>query len=138
MTINYVAIFCAALASFIFGSIWYGLLSRQWMAAIGFDPKDMLDANGKPKIPVFPMAVSFAAELIMALVLSGVLAHVAKSGVTMRAGLMTGFICWFGFVITTLATNHAYGKAKPSLTVIDGGHWLGVLLLQGLVLGLFG
>ena len=138
MTINYFAIVSAAVASFIFGSVWYMALSKPWMAAIGFRPEDMLDAAGKPKVPLLPMAISFAAELVMALVLSGVLAHVAKTGVNVRAGLLTGLICWLGFVITTLATNHAYGKAKPSLTLIDGGHWLGVLLIQGLVLGLFG
>ena len=63
---------------------------------------------------------------------------VGQSGVTITAGLITGLLCWFGFVLTTLVTNHAYGKAKPMLTVIDGGHWLGVLLLQGLVLGWLG
>jgi len=28
--------------------------------------------------------------------------------------------------------------AKRSLTVIDGAHWLGVLVVQAIVLGLFG
>ena len=138
MTINYLAILSAAVVSFVFGAAWYGLLGKQWMAAQGWTQADMLDASGKPKVPVVPMIISFVAELIMALILSGVLAHVAKSGVTVRAGMLTGLICWFGFVITTLVTNHAYGRAKMSLTIIDGGHWLGVLLLQGLVLGLFG
>ena len=138
MTVNYIAIFIAAIAAFAFGAVWYMALSKPWMAAIGFDPADMLDASGKPKIPVRPMVISFIAEIVMAFVLAGILAHVAKNGVTVRAGLMTGFICWLGFAITTLATNHAYGKAKPMLTVIDGGHWLGVLLIQGFVLGLFG
>ena len=138
MTVNYLAIFLAAVAAFAFGAVWYGILGKQWMAAHGWNPADMLDANGKPKVPVTAMVTSFIAELVMAAVLAGVLSHVAKSGVTVKAGLMTGFICWLGFVITTLATNHAYGKAKRMLTVIDGGHWLGVLLIQGLVLGLFG
>jgi hypothetical protein len=41
-------------------------------------------------------------------------------------------------VITTLAVNNAFRGAKPSLTVIDAGHWLGVLILQGAILGWFG
>ena len=138
MTANYLAIGLAAIASFLFGAIWYGLLSKHWMAAAGFEQKDMVDANGKPKIPLVPMIISFVAELVMAVVLAGVLFHVAKSGLTVRAGLITAFLCWLGFVITTLATNHAYGRAKPALTLIDGGHWLGVLLIQGLVLGWMG
>ena len=45
---------------------------------------------------------------------------------------------WFGFVLTVLVTNHGFQGAKRELTVIDGGHWLGVMLLQGLVIGLMG
>ncbi len=138
MTVNYLAIFLSCIASFVFGAIWSGILSRPWMAAQGWTAADLAGPGGKPKMPVAPMVISFIAELVMAAVLAGVLAHVAKSGITVRAGLLTGFICWLGFVITTLVTNHAYGKARPMLTVIDGGHWLGVLLIQGLVLGLLG
>lgn len=138
MTVNYLAIACAAIASFGFGAVWYSILSRPWMSAQGLTQADMLDASGKPRIPAAPMAITFLAEIVMALTLAGVLAHVAKSGVTIRAGLITGFICWFGFVITSLASNHAFGRAKPALTLIDGGHWLGVLLIQGAVLGAFG
>ena len=135
MTINWLAIIAATVASFVFGSIWYMALSKPWMAAAGFTEADMRDANGKPKIPFLPMAISFIAEFVMALVLAGVIAHVIKTGVTWKSGLTTGAVCWAGFVITTLLTNHAYGKAKAALTFIDGGHWLGVLLLQGAILG---
>ncbi len=138
MQVDYFSIFVAAIASFIFGALWYGLLGKPWMAAQGWTEADMLDHTGKRKVPAIPMIVSFVAETVMALVLAGILAHVAKTGVSVRAGLITGAICWLGFVITTLATNHAYGKAKPALTVIDGGHWLGVLLIQGAVLGAMG
>jgi hypothetical protein len=52
--------------------------------------------------------------------------------------MITGLFLWVGFVITTMAVNHAFQGAKPMLTLIDGGHWLGVLLLQGLMLGWIG
>jgi hypothetical protein len=45
---------------------------------------------------------------------------------------------WLGFVATTLAVNNAFRGATGSLTLIDGGHWLGVLLLQGAVIGWLG
>lgn len=135
MAINWLAIIAATAAAWIFGAIWYGALSKQWMAATGFTGADMKDASGKTKIPVVPMIVSLIAEFVMALVLAGVIAHVIKTGVTWKSGLTTGAVCWAGFVITTLLTNHAYGKAKAALTFIDGGHWLGVLLLQGAILG---
>lgn len=135
MNIDWIAVIAATAAAWMFGALWYGVLSKQWMAAIGFTPADMQGPDGKPKIPLAPMIVSFIAELVMAIILAGVIAHTAKKGVTISSGALVGAICWLGFVITTLATNHAYGKKKAALTIIDGGHWLGVLLLQGAILG---
>ena len=37
-----------------------------------------------------------------------------------------------------MVVNHGFQGAKASLTLIDSGHWLGVLLVQGLVIELFG
>ena len=135
MKIEWIAISAAAIASWTFGALWYAVLSKQWMAAVGFTDADMKRPDGKPRVPVVAMIVSFAAEFLMALILAGVIAHTAKKGVTVSSGALVGAICWLGFVITTLATNHAYSKAKASLTLIDGSHWLGVLLVQGVVLG---
>lgn len=135
MNIGWMAISAAAVASWIFGAVWYGVLGKQWMAAIGFTQADMNGPDGKRKLPLGPMIVSFVAEFVMALILAGVIAHTAKKGVTVSSGALVGAICWLGFVVTTLTANHAYGRAKLALTVIDGGHWLGVLLVQGVVLG---
>jgi hypothetical protein len=41
-------------------------------------------------------------------------------------------------VITSMNINHRYQGNKWSLTVIDGGYLLGVLLVQAVVIGLFG
>jgi len=94
----------------------------------------MLGPSGKPS-PV-PFVISFVAELVMAWMLAGIIGHMGQ--VTVKDGLISAFFVWLGFVITTMAVNHAYAKARPALTAIDGGHWLGVLLVQGLVIGLFG
>jgi hypothetical protein len=39
--------------------------------------------------------------------------------------IISGVVCWFGFVLTTVATNNAYPGRKTMPTVIDAGHWLG-------------
>ena len=59
-------------------------------------------------------------------------------GFTITGTMLVGAHMWLGFVITTLIMNHRYEGMKWSLTIIDGLHLLGVLLVQGLVLGLFG
>jgi hypothetical protein len=90
-------------------------------------------------VPI-PYIIAGVALLVMAWMLAGVLLHLSRSGmiVGVRAGMISGFFLWLGFVITTMAVNHAFQGAKRSLTLIDGGHWLGVLMIQGAILGWWG
>ena len=79
--------------------------------------------------------LSFIAELVMASC-SGALCSTSAPG---RYGPESSpASCWFGFVLTTVATNNAYPGRKTMLTVIDAGHWLGVLVIIGAILGGFG
>jgi hypothetical protein len=129
MNINYAAILTAAIASWVAGAVWYGVLGKQWMAALGWTREDVGN-----KTPFVPMAVSFVAEVLMALVLLGVLAHMKATGI--QVALMVSGLIWLGFVATTITVNNAFSKRTFMLSLIDSGHWLVVLLIQGLVLGL--
>jgi hypothetical protein len=139
-TINYLAVFAAAIASFVFGGMYYNVLSRQWMDARGVAPADMERAKAQMGSIPTPYAIAFVAEAIMAWMLAGMLLHLAQGGmpITLRNGVISGLFLWAGFVATTLAVNHAFQGAKWRLCIIDGGHWLGVLLVQGAVLGWWG
>jgi hypothetical protein len=137
MSLNFWPILAATAASFAFGGVWYSALSKPWLAALGRNEAD-LKATGRPMPLLF--ALSIVGQLIMAWVLTGLLIHLTKAGIpaNLRTGLITGAFCWLGFVATTLATNHGYQGNKWSLTLIDGAHWLGVLVIQGALLGWFG
>lgn len=128
---NYLAILIAAIAAFGFGALYYMSLSRQWLAAIG-KKKEELSAS------MTPFMVSIVSLLVMAQVLAGTIAHLGGGQVTIRTGIVTGAFMWLGFVATTTATNYAFGGRKASLTVIDCIHWLGVLVIQGAVIGAMG
>lgn len=129
------SILLATAVSFMFGGVWYTVLSKPWLAALGKSEADVKSA-GRPMPLLF--AISIAGQLVMAWVLAGLLAHVAPGNVTLRTGLITAALVWLGFVVTTLITNHGYQGNRWSLTVIDGLHWLGVLLIQGAIIGAFG
>ncbi len=130
---NIVAIGLAAVAGFAFGAVYYMSLSRQWLAAVG---KTKEEIAGKRSIA--PFVTSFVALLVMAWVLAGTLGHLGPGQVTLKNGIISALFVWVGFVATTVAVNNAFGGRKPMLSVIDGIHWLGVLVIQGAIIGALG
>ena len=133
--LNVYAVVLAAVVGFMFGWLWYGVLfSKQWQAAVGKTEADM-KAEGPSAMP---FVIAFVAQLIMAWVLAGIIGHIEPAHVSLKGSLITAALVWLGFVATTLAVNHTFQGADRTLTLIDGGHWLGVLLLQGAVVGWLG
>ena len=137
MTINYLAILAAAIASWIAGGLWYGLLGKPWRGALGWTEADLMGPDGKKRVPIAPFIISFVAELVMAAMMAGLITHLTGAP-NVTAGLVTGALSWVGFVATIILVNNAYQKRRFLLTLIDSGHWLAVLLIQGVVIGLFG
>lgn len=130
---NYLAILIAAAAGFAFGAVYYMSLSRQWLAAIG---KTKEDIAGKRSAT--PFIISIVALVVMAWILAGGIGHLGPGQVTVKNGIISALFMWVGFVATTVAVNNAFGGRKPMLSVIDGIHWLGVLVIQGAIIGAFG
>jgi hypothetical protein len=129
--INYLSILLAAIAAFIFGAGYYGVLSKAWMRAGRIDA-----VHARPGAAV--LGVTFGAELVMAWVLAGVIGHLGTGQVTLENGIVSGFFVWLGFMVTVMAVNHRYQAYGWDLTLIDGGHWLGVALIMGAIIGWLG
>ncbi len=127
--VNLIAVLAAAVAAFIAGSVWYGVLGKAWMAALGRDAETFKPSPG-------PFIIAFVGELVMAFVLAGLIGHMGD--VTIRFGVISALFVWLGFVATTVAINNAYQGSRWSLPLIDAGHWLLVLLVMGAVIGAFG
>ncbi len=135
-SLNFLSVFAAAIASFVFGGVWYSAFSKPWMDAVGMSPERLQKDRGSLGLYV----VAFVALLVMALMLAGILVHLAHGelATTLRTGLISAAFLWLGFVIPTMVVNYAFHGARHSLTLIDGGHWLGVLLIQGAIMGWWG
>ncbi len=138
VAINPLAVLAAAVAGFAFGAAWYSTLSGPWLRAVGLTREQLAESKSAK-----PFVIAGLAQLVMAAVLAWFLGHAAggpaePAELTWYDGLRVGFLAWLGFVITTLAVNHGFQGARRALTVLDGGHWLGVLLIQGLVLAAIG
>ncbi len=136
--LHWLPVIIAAIAAWIFGAAYYSVLCRAWVAAQGKTMEQMkADNAGKSTAAkATPFILSFMAEILMAIAMSGILFHIGIYG--LGAGLFSGLMMWLGFVLTTIAVNNAYAFRGMALTAIDAGHWLGVLLIIGGVLGWIG
>ncbi|MFI5030459.1 MAG: DUF1761 domain-containing protein [Reyranellales bacterium] len=131
--LNYLAILLAALAAFGWGAIYYMTLSKQWLAAVGISKEQMQTGRSAA-----PFIISFVALVIMSWVLAGTVGHLGPGQVTVKNGIISGLFLWLGFIATTVFVNNAYPGRKYSLSVIDSIHWLGVVVIEGAVIGTMG
>ena len=135
--VSYLAIVLAAVAGWLFGALWYAVFSRQWQLAAGITPGKMRQAQKTPAL-YLPFVIAFLALVVMAWILAGLIGHLGPGQFTVRNGAISGAFCWLGFVITSMAVNNGFAGRDWRLLLIDGGHWLAVLLLMGAILGSFG
>ncbi len=139
--INYLAVLAAAIAGWVIGAAWYMSLAKPWVDAHGRtmeDFKAQADASKGTSAAWMPYVLAFVAELIMAWVLAGLLAHLGSGQTTVWNGIVSAAFIWLGFVATTIAVNNMFGMKKAKLSVIDSGHWLAVLIVMGAIIGGFG
>jgi hypothetical protein len=127
------AILLAATGGYIVGAFWYWGFSKPWMEMQGFTPESL-----KSNTSVFPYLLVFIANLVMATALAGFVGHLGVGEVTLKNGVMSAFLLWFGFIAMTLAANYCFIGRPLKLYLIDAGHWLAVLIVQGIVIGAMG
>ena len=138
VTVNWLAILMAAVAAWLFGGVYYTALSKPWMAAQGKTMEqcqaEMAAKSGVAKVA--PFIVVFVAEIIIAWALYGILVHM--NAFTLRGGVISAVLIWFGFVVPTITANYAFGGKRPMLTVIDSIAWLGAFVIIGAIVGWMG
>ena len=133
---SFLGIFAAAIAAWGFGAAYYGALGKVWLDAVGFRPEERARIEGREKMDATPFILSFVAELLMAIVMSGVMMQFAPPSLVKGAAI--GVTIWLGFVAGPMIVNNAYAMRSLRLTALDAGHWLGVLILMGAIIGAVG
>ncbi len=129
--VNWLGIILAVVASMALGMIWYMGLAKQWLGAQNKTEADMKGVNS-----VTPFIWAALAQLIIAYFIA-LLTPKLMPGVDAYNAVLVGVHMWFGFILTSMVLNHRYQGQKWSLTLIDGGYLLGVVIVQGVVIGLF-
>lgn len=126
--INFVAILAAAFAGMVSGAAWYGIFAKPWMRAVGYE------SEPQPNPGIYVVAA--IAQLVIAYMLWVLFSHFPE--VSASTGALSAFFCWLGFCLAPMAVNHRFQSKGWDLTLIDGGYWLVVFVLQGAIIGWLG
>ena len=125
-----IAILAAGAAGWIFGAVWYGVLSKPYQRALGLNPDDCKDK----KMPLLPMVTAFAGAVVMSAVLYQLLTNLGVLGIGPSA--IAGLTVGAGFLLTATLVNNMFQQKSFALTVIDGLHWTLALVIEAVVISL--
>lgn len=130
---NWFAVIAASLVGFVIGFIWYGpLFGKKWMNSVGMTEEDAQNGNMK-KI----FGVSFIFQFVMAICLAMFFFGDPEGAemITASSGAFYGFLTGFGWVAMSIGVNALYEQKSWSYILINGGFWVVVYTLMGLILG---
>ena len=129
MKTNYAAVFVAAVAYWLLGAIWYGVLfSKPWMALENISMEQAKSMN-----PVLPYVITFILNLLIAYSLAQIC--IWRNANTVGRGASVGVLLWIGFVGPITFTTYMYEMRPKELFAINQFYPLAGLVLMGAIIG---
>jgi len=129
MKTNYAAVFIAALAYWLLGAVWYGVLfSKPWMAL-----ENMTMEQAKSMNPVLPYVITFVLNLLIAYALAQIC--IWRNANTIGRGASVGVLLWIGFIGPITYTTYMYEMRPQELFAINQFYPLAGLVLMGAIIG---
>jgi len=129
MRTNYPAVIVAAIAYWVLGAVWYGVLfSKPWMAL-----EHITIEQAKSVSPVIPYIVSFLLELLIAYSLAQIC--IWRNANTAGRGASVGVLVWIGFVGPIALMTYMFEMRPRALFAINEFYPLAGLVLMGAILG---
>ena len=129
MKTNYGAIVVSAVAYWLLGALWYGVLfSQRWMALEGITMEQARSMN-----PVLPYVITLGLNLLIAFVLAQLCLW--RNANTAARGAAVGVLLWIGIVGPVVFTTYMYEMRPKELFAINEFYPLVGLCLMGAILG---
>jgi hypothetical protein len=126
---NYGAIVVSAVAYWMLGALWYGVIfGQRWMALEGITME-----QGRSVNPALPYIISFVLDLLIAFVLAQLCLW--RNANTAGRGAAVGVLLWIGIVGPIVCTTYMYEMRSKELFAINEFYPLVGLCLMGVILG---
>ena len=130
VSINYLAVFVAAVANMVIGALWYGpLFGKMWTSMMGFTEEKMKEMKAKGMGKSYVAA--FAASLVMAFVLAHFAAIWNAEGV--GGAWQLAFWSWLGFIAPVLLGQVLWEWRSTKLYIINVVLYLVALFAMAIV-----
>ena len=124
--INLLAIFLGALAFFVVGALWYGVLfSKAWQAASGMTDEKIKGSN----MPLI-FGLTFLFELLIALMLGH---NIARTNPPDHVVMMMAVGFAATIMVPAIGINYLYLRKSGKLFAIDAGHFIVGMAAMGAV-----
>jgi len=132
MKTNYLAVVVAAVAYWVLGAIWFGVVfGRQWLQLEHIPPEQVAAMKGAAA--AFPYIMSFVLNLIIAFVLAQLCAW--RNATTAARGASLGVLLWIGIIGPVTYTTNMYEMRPLNLFLLNEGYVLVGLFLMAAILG---
>lgn len=127
--INWIAVFCAAVAFFMLGALWYSklLFVKKWLEYLKIDPKHPDSGTGMGLLMLGSFLLMFCISVLIAILRSKLDISGSLGGI--KLGVTTGFFCAAAISITYL-----YEKKPSGLHLINGGYTILGNILAALII----
>jgi hypothetical protein len=129
MKTNYAAVFVAAIAYWLLGAVWYGVLfGARWMVLENISMEQAKSMN-----PVLPYIVSFVLNILIAYSLAQIC--IWRNANTIGRGASAGVLLWIGFIGPITYTTYMYEMRPKELFAINQFYPLAGMVLMGAIIG---
>ena len=129
MKTNYAAVVVAAIAYWMLGALWYGVLfSKPWMELEHISMEQAKSMN-----PVLPYVITLLLNVLIAYVVAQIC--VWRNANTVGRGAAVGVLLWVGIVGPLTFTTYMYEMRPHLLFAINEFYPLAGLVLMGAILG---
>jgi surface polysaccharide O-acyltransferase-like enzyme len=129
MKTNYLAVIVAAIAYWLLGAIWYGVVfGEAWMAL-----EHMTAEQARSMNPVLPYVITLVLNVLIAYALAQIC--IWRNADTLGRGASVGVLLWIGFVGPVTFTTYMYEMRPKELYAINQFFPLAGFVLMGAILG---
>ena len=130
--INFLAVVVAAVAAFVFSSVWYIIFGEERMKQLRLDADAIANTEN---VTAWKLLCEFVRSLVVASVLAYLVVQLDIADWMDAAQL--GILVWIGFPFVLLAGSVMWENVSWKLAAIHAGDWLVKLLLVTSILAVW-